>query len=242
MNTKVDILAFGAHPDDVELSAGGTIAKHVSMGMSCVLVDLTQGELGTRGTAETRKIEAENAAKILQLSGRECLNFPDGFITVNQENILKVIQVIRKYQPKIVLANAPNDRHTDHSKAAQLVKEACFLSGLQKIQTFLDGETQVPHRPENLFHYIQDYYLEPSFLVDISAHFSKKMESVLAYSTQFYQEGEQNNSPNTPISGKDFQQFLEARARVFGRRIQVEFAEGFITAQTVGIKSFQDLL
>jgi bacillithiol biosynthesis deacetylase BshB1 len=239
--TKINLLAFGAHPDDVELSAGGTIAKHVKMGLSCGIIDLTQGELGTRGNAETRAVEAQNASKILGLSIRENLKLSDGFFEVNQENILAVVKVIRKYQPDIVLANAPNDRHPDHGRGAKLLIEACYLSGLSKIETFDNNEKQNAHRPKNLYHYIQDYYLEPTFLVDISVHFETKKKSINAYSTQFYTPSENSSEPQTPISGKDFSDFLEGRARMFGRSIQVEYAEGFISNKTIGISSLLDL-
>ena len=239
--TKINILAFGAHPDDVELSAGGTIAKHVKLGFKCGIIDLTQGELGTRGTVETRKNEAELSSKILGLTIRENLGLADGFFEVNKESILAVVKIIRKYQPDIVLANAPNDRHPDHAKASKLLVEACYLSGLSKIKTFENGIEQQEYRPKNLYHYIQDYYLDPSFVVDISEFFNQKMESVSAFSTQFYSENKNLTGPKTPISGKDFYEFIEAKARQLGRNINVEFAEGFISDKTIGVNTLMDL-
>ena len=185
---KIDILAFGAHPDDVELSCGGTIFKEIQNGKTVGIIDLTKGELGTRGTAETRKTEAENAAKILGVSFRENMNFLDGFIVNDKAHQLEIIKIIRQYQPEIVLCNAVDDRHTDHGKASKLVSDACFLSGLVKIETNSDvsNTSQAPWRPKSIYHYIQWKPLEPDFVVDISLQIDQKMASVLAYATQFY--------------------------------------------------------
>lgn len=246
---KVNILAIAAHPDDVELSCSGTLLKHIDQGDKVALVDLTQGELGSRGNAETRKIEAAAAAEILNISYRENLKFKDGFFEINEANLLEVIKVIRKYKPEIVLANAISDRHPDHSLAAQLVAKATFLSGLKKIETSYNGEVQEPHRPSQLFHYIQDRHISPDFVIDISDYFKTKMESVLAYKTQFYNPNDSNLSKSedqdevkTPISGADFYKFLEARARDFGRNISVEYAEGFTCTKIPGVNLLSDLV
>jgi len=231
---KLDILAFAAHPDDVELSCGGTIIKQVKLGYKVGVVDLTQGELGSRGTAETRKIEAINSSKILGLSVRENLKMADGFFEISQENKLKIVQIIRKYQPKVVFANSINDRHPDHGRASKLVSEACFLAGLAKIITTENGLTQKAYRPEVIYHYIQDYYIKPDFIVDVSDFIDLKIESVKAYKTQFFDPN--SLEPPTPISGEDFFEFLKARSREFGRLIQREFGEGFTVEKPLEIK------
>lgn len=231
---KLDILAFAAHPDDVELSCGGTIIKQVKLGYKVGVVDLTQGELGSRGTAETRKIEATNSSKILGLSVRENLKMADGFFEISQENKLKIVQIIRKYQPKVVFANSINDRHPDHGRASELVSEACFLAGLAKIITTENGLTQKAYRPEVIYHYIQDYYIKPDFIVDVSDFIDLKIESVKAYKTQFFDPN--SLEPPTPISGEDFFEFLKARSREFGRLIQREFGEGFTVEKPLEIK------
>ncbi|MDC1188660.1 bacillithiol biosynthesis deacetylase BshB1 [Flavobacteriales bacterium] len=231
---KLDILAFAAHPDDVELSCGGTIIKQVKLGYKVGVVDLTQGELGSRGTAETRKIEATNSSKILGLSVRENLKMADGFFEISQENKLKIVQIIRKYQPKVVFANSINDRHPDHGRASKLVSEACFLAGLAKIITTENGLTQKAYRPEVIYHYIQDYYIKPDFIVDVSDFIDLKIESVKAYKTQFFDPN--SLEPPTPISGEDFFEFLKARSREFGRLIQREFGEGFTVEKPLEIK------
>lgn len=223
----VDILCFGAHPDDVELAMAGTIIKHVNSGKKVGLIDLTKGELGTRGTAETRFEEASNAAKIMGLSARENLDLGDGFFEVNEPSLMKVIQAIRKYKPTIVFCNAPQDRHPDHGRGAELVERACFLSGLIKIETEIDGQAQVAHRPQKVFNYIQDEYLDPDFLVDITEEYDRRVEAIMAYKTQFFNES--SNEPETPISSKEFLNFLEGRNAELGRRIGVRYAEGFIS-------------
>ena len=239
--SNIDILAFGAHPDDVELAAAGTLLRHKSMGYSIGIVDLTQGELGTRGTSSTRRIESAKSAEILGLSVRENLMLADGFFGPTQENMVKLIEVIRKYKPSIVLANAINDRHPDHAKGAAMVAEACFLSGLSKIKTSLEDIPQEAHRPAKVFHYIQDYHLQPDFVVGIDAEMNLKMESIKAYSTQFYSEEESSEEPSTPISSKTFYDFLIGRARDFGRIAGCEFGEGFNYAQPLAINSLFDL-
>lgn len=231
---KLDILAFGAHPDDVEISAAGTILKHIELGYKCGVVDLTQGELGTRGTGELRLQEAERAKAILGLEARENLGFADGFFLNDKEHQLPIIKMIRKYQPDIVLANSIHDRHPDHGKAAKLVTDACFLSGLIKIET-----GQEAWRPKAVYHYIQDEYIHPHLTIDITPYFDKKMESVKAYTSQFYIPD--SDLPETPISGKDFLDFLIGRAKLVGRPIGAKYAEGFTAARNVGVKNLFDV-
>jgi len=223
---KLDLLAFGAHPDDVELSAAGTLLVQKSLGNSIGIIDLTAGELGTRGTAETRAQEAATAAGILGLSIRENLGFADGFFSNDQEHQLAIIRVIRKFRPRIVLANALSDRHPDHGRAAELVARSCFLAGLRRIETWMENDVQEPWRPEQVFHYIQDRHAKPDFVVDITPFWEDKMRAIRAFTSQFYTPGA--NEPETPISGKDFIGFLEARAREMGRISGVPFAEGFL--------------
>lgn len=222
---KVDILAFAAHPDDIEISCGGTILKHIKMGYKIAVVDLTQGELGTRGSAETRKNEAVEASKILGVLFRENLKMSDGFFEASEVNKKKIITVIRKYQPKIILSNSIKDRHPDHAKASKLVSESCFLSGLIKIETKFKGNIQEAWRPESVYNYIQDYYIKPDFIVDITAFLDLKIKAIKAFETQFYNP--QSIEPETPISDAFFLEFIKARARQFGRLIKTEFAEGF---------------
>ena len=232
---KLDILAFGAHPDDVELGASGTVLSHIARGYKVGIVDLTKGELGTRGSAETRLQEAEASSKILGITSRDNLGFRDGFFFKDETHLLRVIEMIRKYQPEIVLCNTPVDRHIDHGKGADLVHEACFLSGLRKIETILNGIEQTAWRPKNVYHYVQDYYLKPDVIVDITPFMEKKLQCIMAYSTQFYNPTAKE--PATAISGKDFIDFIEARAREYGRLIGVEFGEGFTTKRPVGTDS-----
>ena len=238
---KIDILAFGAHPDDVELSCGGTILKEIHNGKTVGIIDLTKGELGTRGTVQTRATEASNAASILGVSFRKNLSFSDGFIVNDKAHQLEVIKLIRHHQPEIVLCNAIDDRHIDHGVASKLVSDACFLSGLIKIETkSLDSEAvQAPWRPKSIYHYIQWKPLEPDFVVDISDHIDKKMESVMAYSTQFYNPNSQD--PETPISSKNFVDSVRYRAADLGRLIGVGYAEGFNVERLPAIDSLFDL-
>ena len=238
---KIDILAFGAHPDDVELSCGGTILKEIHNGKTVGIIDLTKGELGTRGTVQTRATEASNAASILGVSFRKNLSFSDGFIANDKAHQLEVIKLIRHYQPEIVLCNAIDDRHIDHGVASKLVSDACFLSGLIKIETkFLDSEAvQAPWRPKSIYHYIQWKPLEPDFVVDISDQIDKKMESVMAYSTQFYNPNSQD--PETPISSKNFVDSVRYRAADLGRLTGVGYAEGFNVERLPAIDSLFDL-
>jgi bacillithiol biosynthesis deacetylase BshB1 len=233
---KVDILAFGVHPDDVELGCSGTLIAAVAEGKKVAVIDLTRGELGTRGNAETRKTEAAHAAKIMGVHARENLEMADGFFQNDEMNVRKVIEVIRKYQPEIVLCNAPEDRHPDHGRSSKLVADACFLSGLRKIETSLDNAAQKEWRPKYVFHYIQDRYLKPDFIFDISKTMDEKMKAVLAYTTQF--NTTDNSEPQTYISNPDFLDVIRARALMFGKRIGVEYAEGYITTKMIGVSSF----
>lgn len=237
---KIDILAIGIHPDDVELSSCGTLLRHASQGKTFGILDLSQGELGTRGTAEIRAEEAAEAARILGAAFRKTLDIPDGLFEHKPENWLKIVQVIRACQPEIVLCNAPDDRHPDHGRAAKMTLDACFYAGLEKIDTIDDhGFKQGKWRPGAVYQYIQDKQLTPDFVVDITPFFPKKMEAILAFRSQFYDPS--GEAPNTPISGKDFLDFMEAKARVFGRPTGAQFAEGFICARTPGVGDLFDL-
>lgn len=237
---KVDILAFGAHPDDVELGCGGTLAKMISENKKVVVVDLTQGELGTRGTAETRKEEALNAAEILGISARENLKMKDGFLQHIEEYQMRIVKAIRKYQPEIVLANAVDDRHPDHAKAAKLVSDACFLSGLRKIETADDRGKQETWRPKQVYHYIQWKHIVPDFVIDITGFLDKKIEACLAYKTQFYNP--ELNEPVTPIATKDFLESLTYRAQDLGRLSGVAYAEGFTAEKLMALKNFEGII
>jgi bacillithiol biosynthesis deacetylase BshB1 len=238
---KLDILVFGAHPDDAELGAGATIAKATASGKKVGIIDLSRGELGTRGSAEIRDLEAGNAAKILGISVRENLEFADGFFTNDKHHQLAVIQLVRKYQPEIVLCNAIDDRHIDHAKGSKLVSDACFLSGLVKIDTKLPGddEWQIQWRPKQVYHYIQWKNLKPDFVIDVSGFIDKKMEAISAYASQFYDPDSQE--PNTPISSKNFTDSVEYRARDLGRLVGVEHGEGFTAERYIGVKNLWDI-
>jgi len=240
---KLDILAIGVHPDDVELGCSGWILKEISRGKKAGIVDLTQGELGSRGTIETRYAEAARAAEILGLSARENLKMADGFFQPDPENQLKLIRAIRKYQPEIVLANALEDRHPDHGRAGKMIADACFLSGLRKIETFAeDGQAQESWRPKYVFHYIQDRYIEPDFVVDITDVFEKRMESVKAYTTQFYNPDNESDGPRTYISTPDFLDSVIGRARMMGKKIGVKYGEGFVSEKTIGIRDMDGFI
>ncbi len=240
MNSKVDILAFAAHPDDIELSCAGTLMKHISQGKTVAIVDLTQGELGSRGTIQTRYAEAAASSEILGIKHRVNLMMEDGFFEINQENKRKIIAQIRRFQPSIVLANAVRDRHPDHGRAGQLVSEACFLSGLMKVETEWDGETQVAHRPKAVYHYIQDYHIEPDFVVDVSDFYERKVDAIKAFKTQFFDPN--SDAPETPISGKDFFEFIASRMMQYGRPIGVKYAEGFTKERYMGVNDLFDLI
>lgn len=240
MSVKLDILAFGAHPDDVELGCGGTVAKEISKGKKVGIIDLTRGELGTRGSVDLRDQESKLASNILGLVLRENLNFKDGFFQNNESNQIEIIKVIRKYRPEIVLCNAEDDRHIDHPKAAELVSSACFLSGLRKIETTDNGKNQIEWRPKNVYHYIQWKNSSPDFLVDISGFISIKLEAIKAYSSQFYDPN--SNEPETPISTKNFIDNVINRSADLGRLIGVEHAEGFTSKKSLGINTLEDLI
>ena len=241
---KLDILAIGVHPDDVELGCSGTLINEVKLGKKIGIVDLTQGELGTRGTVETRYQEAANAAILIGASVRENLKMRDGFFKNDEEHQLKLIQTIRKYQPEIIIGNILHDRHPDHGRAGHLISDACFLYCLAKIETKDEnGSLQQKWRPKYFLQYMQDWYHEPDLLIDISDVFEKRMQAVQAYSTQFH-SGAQNGSdgPQTYISTPDFLESVIARARMLGKRIGVKYAEGFITEKKIGIKTLDALI
>ncbi len=237
---KLDILAIGAHPDDVELSCAGTLIKETTKGKRVGVVDLTQGELGTRGNAETRTEEARQAAEIMGLAMRQNLKFRDGFFQNDEAHQLEIIKLIRKYQPEIVFCNAIHDRHIDHSKGSQLVSDACFLSGLRKIETIVDSKSQKAWRPKHVYHYIQWYDITPDVVVDISGYINQKVEAVKAYKTQFFDPT--NKEPKTPISSQNFLDSVTYRARDLGRIIGVDHAEGFTVERYAAVDSIFDLI
>jgi bacillithiol biosynthesis deacetylase BshB1 len=232
---KLDILVFAAHPDDVELACSGTVLKHISLGYKVGIVDLTKGELGTRGSAEIRTAETKVASELLGIHIRENLGFRDGFFEIDEIHLLKVVEVIRKYQPNIILANAASDRHPDHKRAGDLVSRANFLSGLLKVQT----ENQTHWRAKAVYRYIQDNYMEPDFVVDISGFETKKLDAIKAFKSQFYDPN--SNEPSTPISREDFLEFVLARAKQFGRPINAEYGEGFTVERYIGVDNLLSL-
>ncbi len=236
---KVDVLAIGAHPDDVELSCSGTLIHHVSLGDKVAILDLTRGELGTRGSADLRDKEAAAAAKILGLHARANVRMKDGFFEWNEDHLKLIITQIRRFQPRVVLCNAISDRHPDHGRGAKLAADACFYAGLRRIETSYDGELQKPWRPETVYHYIQDHYIKPDFVVDITPYWEQKMESIMAYSSQFYNPA--SKEPVSPIATKDFIDFLEGRARQMGREGGCTFGEGFTVTRPPLIKSLHTL-
>lgn len=237
---KLDILAIGAHPDDVELGCGATLAKEVSNGKKIGIIDLTRGELGTRGTAETRDEESFNAAKILGVKSRYNMQFADGFFVNDKSHQLEIIKMIRFYKPEIVICNAIEDRHIDHGKGSKLVSDSCFLSGLRKIETIdMDNTVQDAWRPKAVYHYMQWQDILPDVVVDVSGFMDKKMEAVLAYKTQFYDPN--NNEPETPISSKNFTDSIKYRARNLGRLVGTEYGEGFTVERYPAVESLFDL-
>ncbi|MAY84458.1 MAG: bacillithiol biosynthesis deacetylase BshB1 [Flavobacteriales bacterium] len=238
--TKIDILAFGAHPDDVELSAAGTLLKEAAKGKKIGVIDLTQGELGTRGSAELRMKEANASASILGLSCRENLKMKDGFFQNDEAHIRDIVRMIRKYRPEIVLANAPSDRHPDHGRAAKLVADACFYSGLMKIETEEEGKSQEAWRPKALYHYIQDYYQKPDFVLDVSDYVEQKMQAIKAFGSQFYDPD--SKEPDSPIAVKNFFDFIEGRMINMGRYILADYGEGFLKSRPLGVESLTHLL
>ncbi len=237
---KLDILVLASHPDDAELCTGGTIAKHVSLGHKVGIVDFTKGELGTRGTPEIRMQEAAKASEILGLSVRENLGMADGFFKNDEAHQREVIKVIRKYQPDIVLANAIYDRHSDHGRAAELAYDSCFLSGLTKIQTEVDGKPQTAWRPRAVYHYIQSQFIQPDFIVDISGFWQTKVDSYRAYKSQVFDP--ESKEPETYISKPQFLKLIEARAIEYGHAIGVEYGEGYTVRRQPGIRQLFDLL
>ena len=239
---KLDILAFGVHPDDVELSCAGTLMVEINNGKKVGVIDLTRGELGTRGTAETRKEEAAIAAAIMGVHVRENLGMRDGFFQNDEAHQLQIIQKIRQYQPEIVICNALVDRHPDHGRSSKLVSDASFLSGLRKIETSFNGEAQQAWRPKYVFHYIQDRYAEPDFIFDITSVFDRKVESIKAYGTQFHNPNPGIDEPQTYISTPAYFDTLISRHRMFGKRIGVEYGEGFITEKRIGISTFDAII
>lgn len=240
---KLDILAIGVHPDDVELGCSGVLINEIRAGKKAGIIDLTQGELGTRGTIETRYAEAAEAARIIGASIRENLKMRDGFFRNDEEHQMLLIRALRKYKPEIVIGNVLDDRHPDHGRAGHMIADACFLSGLAKIETIGDdGKPQEKWRPKHVLHYLQDWYHEPDLLVDITDAFEQRMDSIKAYTTQFHTGSESEEGPQTYISTPDFLDAVVARARMFGKRIGVKYAEGFITEKKIGIRSLDALV
>ncbi|HEV7782975.1 MAG TPA: bacillithiol biosynthesis deacetylase BshB1 [Chitinophagaceae bacterium] len=240
---KLDILAIGVHPDDVELGCSGTLINEIKAGKKAGIVDLTQGELGTRGTIDTRYEEAADAAMIIGVQVRENLKMRDGFFENDEENKLKLISAIRKYRPEIVIGNVLHDRHPDHGRAGKMIADCCFLAGLAKIESKDEkGNLQERWRPSYVLHYIQDWYHEPDLLIDISDVFEQRMNSIKAYGTQFHSSGKKNDEPETYISTPDFLESVIARARMFGKRIGVRYAEGFISEKKIGIRHLDALI
>lgn len=236
---KLDLVAFAAHPDDVELSCSGTLMKHIAAGKKVGIVDLTQGELGSRGTKDTRYEEAAAASEVMKIDVRVNLKMADGFFEINEENKRLIIEQIRRFKPEIVLANAISDRHPDHGRAAQLVSEACFLAGLKKVETSWEGVPQDFYRPKVVYHYIQDYYIEPDFAIDVTDFMEAKIDAIKAYKTQFYDPS--SKEPQTPISGEEFFDFIKGRMMQFGRPIGAKYAEGFTVQRTIGVDLLGDL-
>jgi bacillithiol biosynthesis deacetylase BshB1 len=236
---KVDVLAFGAHPDDIELSCCGTLMNAVDAGKSIGLVDLTQGEMGTRGSAELRLSEARNSAKLMGASFRHNLSMRDGFFEINDQNLRLIVEQIRFSQPSIVLANSESDRHPDHGRAAELVHRACFLSGLQKYETSWNGKEQVKWRPTAVYHYVQDRNLEPDIVVDISKNFAKKIECLKCFASQFHDPN--SKEPETPLTSHDFFDFIAGKAKTYGRHIHAEYAEMFTSKRYIGVDDITKL-
>lgn len=236
---KLDILAIGVHPDDVELSATGTLIKAIQQGKKVGILDLTEGELGTRGSAELRLIEAQNSAKIQGVHVRENLGMADGFFLNDEAHQRRIIQIIRKYQPEVILSNAPSDRHPDHGRASKLISDACFYSGLRKVETTLEGVPQIAWRPKSIYNYIQDRYLDPDFVVDITPFLEQKLEAIMAFSSQFYDPN--SKEPESPISSQSFIHHIKGRWSNFGRLINVEYAEGFLAERPFGVEDITQL-
>jgi bacillithiol biosynthesis deacetylase BshB1 len=238
--TKLDVLVFAAHPDDAELGCSGTIAALLAKGKKVGVVDFTQGEMGTRGTPEIRLQESAKAAKILQLSARENLGFKDVFFKNDETHQLKLVEMIRKYQPEIVIANAISDRHPDHGKGSSVATQACFMSGLRKIETSFEGINQSPWRPKVVYHYIQNNFINPDFVVDITPYWQTKIDSIMAFRSQFYDPT--SKEPTSFISDPDFIPFIEARAREYGHKIMVKYGEGFTAERIPGVTDLFNLI
>lgn len=239
---KLDILAIGVHPDDVELGCSGSLLAAISQGKKVGILDLTKGELGTRGTPEGRLQEAQSAAQILGVECRENVGMADGFFKNDEEHQKLLISYIRKFRPDLVLANAIDDRHPDHGRAAQLINDACFYDGLRKVITVSeDGVEQEAWRPKNVFHYIQDRYIKPAFIVDISAFMDKKIEAIRAFKSQFFVPTYNSNEPQSYISTPEFLEFIEARAKELGHAIGVKYGEGFTSYKALGVSGFNFL-
>lgn len=238
---KLDLMVMSVHPDDAELGAGGTIAKYVSEGKTVGIIDLTRGELGTRGTAETRAEEAAEAARILGVSVRENLGLRDGFFSNEEDSQRVIISAIRKYKPEIVITNAIDDRHPDHGRASKLVNDSLFLSGLRRVETQVEGVNQEAFRPRLQLQLVQDKYIQPDIILDISNYWDLKEKSILAYKTQFNSLTEEDG-PQTYISNPDFMEYTKARAREFGRNIQVSYGEGFTSRKLLGVNDLFELI
>jgi len=236
---KLDILAFAAHPDDVELACAGTLAAHIAKGKKVGIIDLTRGQLGTRGSVDERLTEAANAAKIIGVHARENLGMDDGFFVNDKTHQLKVIEMLRKYQPNTVLCNAQHDRHTDHGKGGDLVQDACFLAGLKKIETICDDKNQTPWRPKLILRYIQDYFVIPDIVVDITPYIDIKIEAIKAFKTQFFDS--QSKEPETPISVPYFLDAIKGRCLDMGRYAGVQYAEGFNFTRPAGVNDITQL-
>lgn len=236
---KLDLLAIAAHPDDVELSCGATVALHAGLGQKVGILDLTRGEMGTRGTPEIRKQEAEAAKNILGAVVRDNMNFKDAFFLNDHEHQIELIKRIRLYQPDIVLANAPDDRHSDHPRGSKLITEACFMSGLTKIETIYEGQNQTAWRPKTVYYFIQSKFLLPDFIVDVSGHWETKMKAVKAFKSQFYDPD--NDGPQTFISKPGFMEMIEARGKEFGHTIGAQYGEGFLTQRIPGVQNLNNL-
>lgn len=237
---KLDILAIGAHPDDIELSCAGTLLKEIAAGKKAGVLDLTHGELGTRGSGPLRLKEAAKSAELLGLSCRENVGFKDGFFKNDEEHIKEIARILRKYKPEVVLANAIEDRHPDHGRAAKLIADATFYSGLRRIETYEAGKLQEAWRPRAVYHYIQDRFITPDFVVDVSPFVATKMESIKAFKSQFFNPA--SNEPESPLTMENFFDFVESRMLDMGRYIQADYAEGYTVARPAGIKSLQDLI
>ena len=237
---ELDILAFGAHPDDVELAAGGTLIKHVSLGKKVGIVDLTLGEMGTRGSIDERIRESQESQKIMGISVRENLDLGDCFFKNEKKELIKVIEQLRRFRPKIVICNAVSDRHPDHGRGAELVSRACFLSGLIKIETSWNNSNQKSYRPEALYHYIQDRWIDPDIIVNISDYFDQKIEAIKAYKSQFYDPD--SIEPDTPISTANFLESIKARALSLGRYIHADYGEGFTAERFIGTEDLTSLI